>query len=274
MLSYVSGYDGSEVRLDSGPLHVGTAQNLRSSEWSYTLGGGGMGNAVRAAREVSVQLHGSDPAALDRALRTFERDVQAATPGEFVYCGEWRTRALVTGARPTSVYRENVSLDLTAVLLDGVWRRRHEMHVPIPAPADDSDGLELPYDIPYDLAAMGPPRTVAAGEWGESAVGLRVYGPASDPAVTIGANTYQVMRELRSGEIIEVDGIAHTVELVTDYGARVNIAADAVRGGGAGSGSYIFQPLPPGESAVSADGSFAFDVIWYEEGGMPPWGRC
>ena len=110
-----------------------------------------------------------------------------------------------------------------------------------------------------------------ASEWGESAVGLRIYGPAANPAVTIGGNTYQVMRDVGKTERIEVDSLRRTVEVVTEYGDRINVAGDAVRGKGYGSGKYIFQPLQPGESEIGADGSFAFDVIWYDEEGEPPW---
>lgn len=274
MLVYVGGAGGASVGLDAGSMHVGTAAELRSRSWGYALGHRGAYGAVRPAREVSVRLKSSDRAALDRARRVFDRDVQAGTCGELVYAGEWRTRALVTAASPASIYRDNVSLDLTVVLIDGVWRRRHEVYVPLPSNGAAGGGLDVPYDCPYDLAGPLPPSLVRACEWGESAVGLRIYGPATDPAVTIAGNTYQVLRDVGASERVEVDGVSRSVELVTAAGDRINISADAVRGTGRGCGRYIFEPLPPGESRVEADGSFAFDVIWYDEEGEPPWSPC
>lgn len=44
-----------------------------------------------------------------------------------------------------------------------------------------------------------------------------------------------------------------------------------MRGEGAGSGSYCFEPLRPGTSTVSWDGSFGFDITHYQEEGEPPW---
>lgn len=271
MLDYVSGYDGSTVHLDAGSLHVGTAGDLRGREWSYTLGHRGIGGVVRSSREVSVELHCTDPAELDRARHIFDRDVQSGTVGELVYAGEWSTRALVVASAPSTIYMGYTAAKLTFVLMDGTWRRKHEMHVPMPSTVAGGGGLDYPHDYPYDYARPEPPKSVKASEWGESAVGLRIYGPATNPAVTIGGNTYQIMREVADTERIEVDGLHRTVELVTLYGERINVAADAVRGRGAGGGGYIFQPLPPGESPVASDGSFAFDVIWYDEEGEPPW---
>ena len=271
MLEYVSGYDGSTVQLDAGSLHVGTADDLRGREWSYTLGHRGIGGVVRSSREVSVELHCTDPAELDRARHIFDRDVQTGAGGELVYAGEWRTAALVVSSAPSTIFGRFAVAKLGIVLADGVWRRSHEMHVPMPSTVAGGGGLDYPHDYPYDYARPEPPKSVRASEWGESTVGLRIYGPATNPAVTIGGNTYQIMREVADTERIEVDGLHRTVELVTLYGERINVAADAVRGRGAGGGSYIFQPLPPGESPVTSDGSFAFDVIWYDEEGEPPW---
>ena len=271
MLDYASGYDGSAVQLDAGSLHVGTAADLRSRKWGYTLGHRGISGAVRGSREASVELASTDPAELDRARHIFDRDVQAGAVGELVYAGEWRTRALVVAQSPSTIYMGYAAAKLTIVLMDGVWRRKHEMHVPIPSSDGDGGGLDLPYDYPYDLALPIPPSYVSASEWGESAVGLRIYGPVADPAVTIGGNVYQILRDVADGERVEVDGLRRTVEVVTEYGDRINVAGDAVRGRGYGGGNYIFQPLPPGVSEISADGSFAFDVIWYDEEGEPPW---
>lgn len=271
MLDYVSGYDGSTVQLGDGLMHVGEAVDVRSRQWSYILGRNCIGGAMRAAREVAADLTCIGLEQLDRARHIFDRDVQAGAVGELVYAGEWRTRALVVAQSPSKVCRDLVTAALTIVLMDGTWRRKHEMHVPMPSTVSGGGGLDYPHDYPYDYARPEPPKSVKASEWGESAVGLRIYGPATNPAVTIGGNSYQVMREVSDTERIEVDGLRRTVELVTLYGERVNVAADAVRGRGAGGGSYIFQPLPPGESSVTSDGSFAFDLIWYDEEGEPPW---
>ena len=43
------------------------------------------------------------------------------------------------------------------------------------------------------------------------------------------------------------------------------------RGAGAGSGSYVFERLRPGTSSVAWDGSFGFNLTYFQEEGEPPW---
>lgn len=266
-LAYES--EAGSVSLACGTdLHIDTT-NLHSWGYSYSLSYRGVHGVTSKAREVKVQAAFHSRESCDRARRLFTRDLRAGTPGE-IACGEWRAVAYIAGCEVKD-QRMPITAELTIVLCDGVWRRGHEMHVPIPSDASDGSGLDLPYDYPYDLARPVPPSYVSASEWGESAVGLRIYGPVADPAVSIGGNVYQVLRDVADGERVEVDGLRRTVEVVTEYGERINVAGDAVRGKGYGGGSYIFQPLPPGVSEIDADGSFAFDVIWYDEEGEPPW---
>lgn len=252
---------GTELHIDTTPLH--------SWGYSYSLSYRGVYGVTSKAREVKVQTAFHSRESCDRARRLFLHDLKAGTPGE-ISCGEWRATAYIASCE-TKDQRHPITAELVIVLCDGVWRRRHELYVPLPSTEPERGDLDYPYDYPYDLAKPVPSRRVQASEWGESAVGFVIYGPAAEPAIEIGGNTYQVLRDVGIGERVEVDGISRTVELVTAGGERVNVAGDAVRGRGYGGGSYIFQPLPPGGSEVIADGSFAFDVIWYDEEGEPPW---
>ena len=58
--------------------------------------------------------------------------------------------------------------------------------------------------------------------------------------------------------------------MISDTGLRTNLFAKAMRGTGRGSGTYIFEPLPPAR-ARSAAGGFEFDLTAIEERSEPPW---
>ncbi|ERI87681.1 hypothetical protein HMPREF1587_00720, partial [Bifidobacterium breve JCP7499] len=47
--------------------------------------------------------------------------------------------------------------------------------------------------------------------------------------------------------------------------------ANAERGAGLDSGSYIFQPLPAGRAEVSWPGGYTFELTPVEERSEPPW---
>lgn len=269
MLIYVSGTGGTPVSLDGGGAWSGTAPALRGREWSYSLGASGISSARRAAREVSFEVSFADPGKADLLRRLADRDVANSTPGT-LRVGGWSRRAYIVRCEPDTICRGYHSAELTAVLLDGAWSR--ESTVSFVAAAKVEGGwLDLPCDLPYDLGAPRPSSYVEASVWGESPCRLTVHGPCESPSVRIGGNLYSVDCTVPTEGILTVDGIAKTAVVTDGHGTETDVFASARRGTGKGGGSYAFQPLPPGVSEVSWDGTFAFDLTVFEQEGEPPW---
>ena len=59
--------------------------------------------------------------------------------------------------------------------------------------------------------------------------------------------------------------------MLSAAGDRINWFANAERGAGLDSGSYIFQPLPAGRAEVSWPGGYTFELTPVEERSEPPW---
>ena len=155
-----------------------------------------------------------------------------------------------------------------------MWRKGHTVSFEPQSPkAGDGDSLDLPYDLPHDLAAPSPRTRFDAGEWVESPLRLVFYGPCIDPSVRIDGNLYRVEAVVPEGGHLVVDPLAspRSVTLVNADGSAVDVFAKARRGDGLGGGEYIFQPVSPGDHEVEWDRSFGFDLTWYEEEGEPPW---
>lgn len=268
MCTYISS-DGQSVNLDGGGAWVGTAPALRGREWSYSLGAAGISSARRKAREVTVTAAFADPEKADLLRHLADRDVAGSTPGT-LRAGEWSQRAYITKCEPGTIFGGYHAAELTVVLLDGAWSRERTVSFGIVSDAG-GDGLDLPYDLVYDLGAPRPSSYVRAAEWGESPVKLTVYGPCESPTVRIGGNVYAVDCRVPSGGALTVDGVAKTAAVSDGYGTVTDVFRYARRGTGKGGGSYAFQPLPPGTSRVEWDGTFAFDLTVCEQEGEPPW---
>jgi hypothetical protein len=65
--------------------------------------------------------------------------------------------------------------------------------------------------------------------------------------------------------------LAKTIVMTTEQGDSTNQFGAGERGTGQDSGNYIFQPINPGETSVTWDGSFGFDLTVYEEEVAPEW---
>lgn len=254
-----------------GPLSfIGTGGGLRTRQWEYALGYRGISGVTRGAREVQTELKATSPDEAARLRHVFDRDVMAGTPGSIVVDGEWRTSAYVVGSEPGTIYGAYLSTTLKIVLVDGVWRRWHTESFPISVPQGGSF-LDLPYDLPYDLAQPAPATSLAGSDWFPAPVRIIVYGPASSPELSIGGNRYSFDVEVPDGGYLVCDGLEHTIKVTGPYGDVTDAFASGERGGGQGSGSYCFEPVPAGTSHVTWDNSFGFDVQWAEEEGEPPW---
>lgn len=133
--------------------------------------------------------------------------------------------------------------------------------------------LDYPHNYPYDYQKTSSTESITPSVLTPSDVRLVIYGPAVNPYVIVGDNRYQVNVTVPAGGYLTVDGRDKSILLTLADGTVQNVFSSGVRGGGAGGGSYIFEQIPAGESEVTYDGSFGFDLGWYEEEGEPPWSQ-
>lgn len=274
-LSYVSGTGGVEACLDCRSALAGTAAGIRGREWDYSIGYMSLSGAARAARECSLSVAFIELSSADALRRLADRDMSEGTPGRLEVDG-WSQRAYVTKAEPSSISRSHVTMSLTVVLLDGVWRKGHTVSFEPPtASSGDGEFLDLPYGLPYDLGVPSTRKYFDGSEWGSAPLRFTIYGPAVNPAIRIDGNWYKADLTVPDGGYLVVDPLAspRAVTLVNADGSTVDAFSKARRGDGLNSGEYIFQPASPGTHEVDWDRSFGFDLTWYEEEGEPPWSR-
>lgn len=263
---------GVSVALNSG-VYVGRPNDLFSREWDYKIGYRALATASRGARKVSFKAFFADMAQADVFRRCADADMQKGMPGTLRVEG-WFQRCFVVASEVDGIGSDFFAAKLTLVLLDGVWRRGHTVSFePFTASSGDGEFLDLPYDLPYDLGAPSRQRYFDGPEWGDAPLRFIIYGPAVNPAIRIGGNWYKAELTVPEGGYLVIDPIAYprSVTLVNMDDSTIDMFAKASRGEGLGSGEYIFQPASPGTQEVDWNGSFGFDVTWYEEEGEPVW---
>ena len=271
-LEYACAATGERIGFE-GPLYGETLAGLRGRVWDYSIGARGLTGIARGAREetVTVKIHDST-ATLDLLRRLADADMATGKPGTLVADGEWETRAWIAKSEPQSITPTMVETQLTIVLADGVWRRGTTEHHD-PRTDNAGDDLDYPYDYPHDYAGMSILGTVTNTSGMPQPIRLTIFGPCVNPYIIIGPNRYEVDATIPAGSRLEIDGTAdaRTVIMISNTGLRTNLFAKAVRGTGRGSGTYVFEPLPPGTSSISWAGGFKFDLTAIEERSEPPW---
>lgn len=274
-LYYVSS-TGERISLDGEGAFVGTAPKLRSRAWTYTLGWRSASGISRDAREAKVDAY-LTAAVADRLREQADHDMMGSTPGRIEVDGEWYQRAYIAKSETGAVYgRRGMKAELTVLLLDGAWRREVSAEF-YATETEDPSGLDYPHDFEYDYGGSGVNRTVTVDGLVPADLKLTVYGPVTNPRVTISqgtfTNVYEVDVEVPGGSRLVVDGSSYpkSIQLIGTYGEVEDKFASGLRGEGAGSGSYCFERLRPGTSSVAWDGSFGFTLTHYQEEGEPPW---
>lgn len=267
---YVCGASNGEVSLFSASTRADRAP-MRAHEWGYSLGRRSVRRVARKARECEIEVVCVGRAEADRVAGLLDADTAMGEPGR-VWVSGWSQRATAVRIEQSEEAGEVVVLAVTLALLDGSWSRDTVTSFAPSSFATGSEFLDLPYDLPYDLAAPAPGSTVTVGSMAPVSVGIRVYGPAIKPYVSIGGNRYAVDADVPPGGILTLDGRDLTA-VVTDVDGNATDVIDRARRGREGGGEYAFERLPPGEHEVRWDGSFGFDVIAHEERGMPTCAR-
>lgn len=271
-LEYIPGIGGSPIQLNGASAVAGAALGMRSREWDRTLGYRALVSATRPAREVTANLV-SDYEAANRIRQVADADVAAMVPGTFVFRNEWRQHGYILASQPKKMGNGWVSVELAIALLDGAWWRLVEQQFIM----EDGDGegsyLDYPFDYEHDYQKTSYTGGITPSVLTPSDVHIVVYGPAINPYVIVGGNRYQVNVTVPAGGYLTIDGRDKTIQLTLADGTVQNAFSYGVRGGGVGGGSYIFERISAGTSEVTFDGSFGFDLGWYEEEGEPPWNQ-
>ena len=245
---------------------VGTGAALRGWE----IPGTGA-RSERGEPEVSLSVT-AGKAYLDGLAEALRTDAMTGRAGTLAYDSVWERRARAVAIDAGTITPARAECSLKLALLDGCWHRERTAQF-LPSHADGGTALDMPHDHLHDLGETRRSGRIDTGIATECPVRLTIYGQAVNPRITIGGNVYAFDQTVTTGARLEVDGTGarKTIELVGSDGGRTDAFACGRRGTGRGGGEYCFEPLQPGEQAVQWDGSFGFDLRWWETRGGLPW---
>lgn len=254
--------------------------DLRSNAWTYETG--------VAKTRISSFKHGleekklpvgimakTDKEGIEKSnyiAQIGEYDIMSKRPGR-LYVGDWYLPCWIVGVSFSNYWLTDsiAEAELSVVCEKCEWI--HEVTTQYaPVAMQDLDlinGADYEYDYEHDLAGVINSYSVEIPGIFSTDFLWRVYGPATNPYVKIGDNTYKINTSVQTGQTIEVDTLQKTITLTDGQGQKTNILAERMRGA-KGSGSYIFEPLNPGTQTMTYDNTFLFDLTVYEVRSLPP----
>lgn len=267
---------------DGTTYEVGGGSGLllvSSDSQGWEFGAGGLG-FTRKARDIIAELTAIGTDAMARCDRMLERcaaDLEAGTPGTLTV-GEWSLACYLRRGTPKGLTSGWQGWDVDLYAPDPMWTRETTTSLlPGSGTAVSAETVDLPHDYPFDYGA-----SVAAGATlvvpGPLPCDLRVtfYGYAVSPYVRVAGNTYQVNVTVPEGARLTIDPTrkasmaGDAIRLVGRYGDVQDVFSKRLRGA-EGSGSYVFERVPPGDQAVTWPQAIGVDLTVIERRGSLPW---
>lgn len=269
------GHAGAEFVLDGSP-GIGMRRG-KVLDWEYSVQelGGMIDCLYRDTRTFdggfAVGADGSLTAAerLDALVDVTARDVGANEPGR-LYVGDWFVLVyLISLEKKYSTGDEVFDCTGRFVTDSPRWRRERELQF---RPREEVDGHDYPHDFPHDYSPSWFSGALKNTSPLPCAVRICVEGPASDWHVRIANNVYACRKALKEGERLLIDGLAEEIWFTDALGNASN-AFDTWAGVfKEGSGSFVFERVPSGESPMSWDGCDALSITLCEERDEWLWG--
>lgn len=247
---------------------------LRDYSWSYDVINNKISRIYHGGRARKIPLIiccKTDEEAIKvkhRLLELTESDIYALRAGK-IRIGEYYTNGYITESIKSDylIDKRICKLELTLTSDDPLWYRE-ETHTFRATDADIigvSGGIDYPHDYAYDYALLHLGRRVRCDSVGGGAYRMTIWGACENPTITIGSNIYTVKGRIEKGETLVIDSLAKTITLTTATGSKVNWFDKR------GRENYIFEAIPTGQSIVTWNGSFSFDLTIIEKRSEPKW---
>jgi len=121
-------------------------------------------------------------------------------------------------------------------------------------------GIDYPYNYSYTYtnSKLGNSR-LTRGHFAESEFKLSIFGPVSNPRISINENVYSIKDDIGAGEVIEINSKDFKVIKRNQNGDEENIfdKRDAIEN--------IFRKIPGGNLEINWSGIFGFELTIFEE---------
>ena len=125
--------------------------------------------------------------------------------------------------------------------------------------------LDFSYDFPYDFTDSFSTMGFSNGNFVQTSFKITIYGACTNPQVLINGHAYGVNTTVEAGQVLVIDSIEKTVQLITSKGEVVN--KFSLRN----KESYIFEKIPAGDCSIGRSENFRFDLTLIEERSDPKW---
>ena len=243
--------------------------DLFDYSWNYDTDFGRVDNFRKETqeKELIISIYGKTEAEANerknKVFEVFEKDVLTNRPGR-LWIGDYYLSCYVVEGSISNYYRQGnyLAKEIKIVTDIPVWIKETTYNFYIQDVISDSF---YPYDYPYDYSNNLIIQNINNNHYSDSNFELIIYGPALNPTVFIKGHPYTVYTDLLAGEHLTISSTNKTVIKTKNNGETVNEFNRRNK-------EYsVFKLIEQGQSAVSWNEEFNFNLIVFDERSVPLW---
>lgn len=273
---YVTGTGNETFILNqSYEIMIGSC-NPHSSEWNY--------ESIEKKYGVEITSFGKDPIIIpitmkyrgseqeiyqniDDFFEASERDVINKTPGRLYIANEYVTGYFISHSSAQSNEFYGVQEELNFLAPYPFWiKEMTKSFVPVKEKEESDMFLDFEYDYLYDFSApTGGNAIWQVDHYAPCEFLMTVFGPVANPRILINGHPYQIYDTLLENEYMQIDSRNNRVIKFMTNGTRQSLYDLRAKA------ESVFEPITPGNIAVSWPGSYGFDLTLYLERSEPRW---
>lgn len=270
---------GETIRLDKGGYYAKEG-SLRDFVWDYHYSGypDGTGGSVsqfsrhEKTKTFEVSAHAYQREDLDALLNTLhnvtEYDVRARTPGKLWLNSQYISCYLISSEITNkSRHMFFVTKKLTILPVIPYWCVEETKNF-IAGGAESSSPYGKRYNgrYPYKYGTGYSQTTLdnTVGSW-ETPMILTIYGPAVNPSLSIGGNTYALNTTLIANERAVIDQLHKKIYKIGTTGGKSNLFNTRDKT------NDVFKYAPVGMVPVLYNGDYSFDITLIHQRSEPLW---
>lgn len=195
-----------------------------------------------------------------------EKDVLMMQYGRFII-GDYYLKCYVTGSKKSDYLRSKglMVVKLTVQTDCPEWVKETSATFNYGVQGVTGANLDFNNDFAMDYASNLLGQQLINTGFMPADFIIKIYGSCTTPKITIAGHDYEVLTEVKSGEILTINSIDKTVILTDAEGNTANYFNLRNKD------SYIFKKIPSGINKVATDLKFKFDIVLLEGRSEPKW---
>lgn len=201
----------------------------------------------------------------DKISDIFDYDIYKNERGRF-YIGEYFMYCNISVVKPSGVnlYKKKLTTDITITTDMPFWLKESKYSFVKSADSKEK-GFTYPFKYPFTYGNSQGLDSITNDSLKSSDFMLYIYGPVSNPSISIGNNIYSVNTDVTSQEYLVIDSRRRETYKVNNIGDKENMFAYR------SFEDSLFSKIQPGLNNVSWSASFGFDLYVYDERSKPKW---